>query len=81
MKGAAMGIAAAKLVWLLAGSYALAGAASAAWMLSGAIKRIDPQAATAPWRVKLIIAPGIVALWPVMAAKMAAAERQERTPP
>jgi hypothetical protein len=66
-------IAAAEMIWLGVAAYLVVGAAFAGWMLAGAIKRLDPLAAAAPWRVKLLIAPGLAALWPVMAAKLARA--------
>jgi hypothetical protein len=66
-----MGLAAANLVWMLASAYTLAGAASAAYLLSGAIRRIDPLAADAPLHVKAALTPGLIALWPLMLAKAA----------
>jgi len=54
---------------LLVGVYALAGLVFAvAFVLRGA-GRIDPVARKAPLRVRLLLAPGAAALWPVLIPK------------
>jgi hypothetical protein len=40
-------------------------------LLAGLVARIDPAAAAAPIRVKLLWAPGLVALWPVALLRVA----------
>lgn len=64
-----MSIAAAELVWAALALYLGAGALVALALLAGGIARFDEEAARAPLRVKLLLAPGLVALWPLMAAK------------
>jgi hypothetical protein len=48
--------------------YFAAGAVFAVLFLSLGLRRLDPIAAAGPLRFKLIIAPGIIALWPLMIA-------------
>lgn len=57
-------IAGAILVGLVV--YWAIGILAAAFFLFGGFRRFDPLAAAAPWRVKLVITPGIVTLWPVL---------------
>jgi len=51
--------------------YAVAGLVFAVLFLPRAALRVDPHLAGAPWTVRLLISPGIVALWPVMALRWA----------
>jgi high-affinity Fe2+/Pb2+ permease len=44
--------------------YAALGALVAAWLLLAGLRRFDAAAAQAPWHVRLLFAPGMVALWP-----------------
>lgn len=46
--------------------YLAIGIAIAAVFLTLGLRRLDPIAAAGPVRFKLMIAPGIVALWPLM---------------
>lgn len=46
--------------------YAAIGVAFAVVFLGVGLRRIDPIAADGPFRFKLLIAPGIAALWPAM---------------
>jgi len=55
--------------WLGLAAYAGAGALVALWLIAGALQRFDPEAARAPWRVKLLLVPGMLALWPVLIAR------------
>lgn len=66
---------AASVIWCAAGLYAAVGLAAALWMHAGALRRIDPLAATAPLGARLLITPGLVALWPLMLAKHAGARQ------
>jgi len=63
-------------------SYALAGLVFALVFLPRAALRVDPHLAGAPWTVRLLILPGVVALWPVLARRWAtgATAPVERTP-
>lgn len=47
--------------------YALAGAGFALLFLPRAVARLDPRIAGAPKTLRLLILPGIVALWPLFA--------------
>lgn len=46
------------------------GIIAAVILLLGGLRRIDSLAASAPWRVKLLIAPGIITLWPVLLVRV-----------
>ena len=48
------------------GVYLAVGAGFAFVFLAFGLRRLDPIAAAGPLRFKLLIAPGIAALWPVM---------------
>jgi len=48
------------------GVYFAIGAAFAFVLLTFGLRRLDPIAAAGPLRFKLLIAPGVAALWPVM---------------
>ncbi len=61
-----MTVALAQAVLDVVGAYFALGAAFAVVFLSFGLRRLDPIAAAGPLRFKLLIAPGIVALWPVM---------------
>lgn len=59
-------------VWLVVGAYAGLGVLVWLVLVLGAMKRFDPLAAKAPVQVKLLIAPGLVALWPLVLARLLA---------
>jgi hypothetical protein len=69
--------AAARAIWAGVGVYAALGLIVAAALLTVGLKRMDVQAARAPWRVKLLIAPGAVALWPLLVLRMAGVKPRE----
>jgi len=48
-------------------AYALAGVAFALMFLPRGVTRLDPRVAGAPKTLRLLILPGIVALWPLFA--------------
>lgn len=48
-------------------AYALAGLVFALVFLPRAALRVDPHLDGSPWTVRLLILPGVIALWPVMA--------------
>jgi hypothetical protein len=48
-------------------AYALAGVGFALLFLPRAVARLDPRVAGAPKTLRLLILPGIVALWPLFA--------------
>lgn len=43
------------------------------------VDRVDPAMAASPKRVRVVILPGVVALWPVMLAKWAGASKAPAT--
>ena len=57
-------------IWLGVGAYGAVGALVTLALWLGAMKRLDPVAAKAPWRVKALVAPGVVALWPLVLARL-----------
>lgn len=57
----------AELFWTAVSVYAAIGALVAFGLMAGLFSKIDQIAAAAPWRVKLLWTPGLVALWPVVA--------------
>ena len=61
-----MTVQAAQFVWLALFAYAALGALVAAGLLLGGLRRVDATAAKAPWHVKLLLLPGLIALWPIM---------------
>jgi hypothetical protein len=59
----------AALIWLGLAGYLAAGLLVALGLFAGGLRRIDPLAASAPFRVKLLLVPGLCALWPIMLSK------------
>jgi hypothetical protein len=57
---------AANLILLLAGIYTGAGLLVGVWLVAFGLGRLDPAARGAGVGVRLIILPGVVALWPLM---------------
>ena len=57
----------AKVVVAVFEAYAVAGLAFAVVFLPRAVARLDPRVAGAPKTLRLLILPGIVALWPLFA--------------
>ena len=55
----------------LAAVYAAAGALFAAWFVSGGVARVDVQARGAGWGFRVLIFPGVVALWPLFVSRLA----------
>lgn len=64
-----MDVATAELIWSGAGVYFGIGLLVAIALACGLVRRFDSLAAEAPWRVKLVLIPGMMALWPLLAAK------------
>jgi len=62
--------------------YALAGMAFAVLFLPRAVTRLDPRVAGAPATLRLLILPGVAALWPLFAWRWlsGAPEPIERNP-
>lgn len=58
-------------------TYALLGAGFALIFLPRAVARLDPGVAGAPTTLRLLIMPGVIALWPLLAWKWIAARSME----
>ena len=58
--------AAANIILLLAGIYTGAGLLVGVWLVAFGLARLDAAARGAGVGVRLIILPGVVALWPLM---------------
>ncbi len=68
---------AVELIWLVLAGYAGVGAAVTLILFAGVLQRIDATAAGAPIRVKLLIAPGLMAWWPVLVLRLAGVKPSE----
>jgi len=77
-----MPLAAARAVVSVIELYALAGVLFALCFLPRAVTRMDPGTAGAPWTMRLLILPGVAALWPLFARRWlrGASAPAERTP-
>lgn len=65
-----------RLMVALAAVYLLGGAIFAPWFVWRGVGRIDPHAAEATPGFRLIIIPGVVALWPWLFARLLSRHRQ-----
>jgi hypothetical protein len=72
-----MSIAVAQTLWAIIAAYLGVGLLLALVLLGGAIKRVDPQAAVAPLRVRAGLLPGLAVLWPVFLLKLIKRETPE----
>lgn len=54
----------ASVILSLVGGYALLGAGVAVWLIYAGMRRMDPIAAVGPWGFRLLLMPGLTALWP-----------------
>ena len=73
--GGKMSIQLAEQVWQAAAAYAVVGLLFALVYLIFALRRVDPGAAESPLRVKFLILPGVVALWPLLLLQWLASPR------
>lgn len=67
----------AQQVWLIVGAYFCCGLIVGLIVLLFALKRIDRSAAPTPLRVRLLILPGLAALWPLVILRLAGARARE----
>lgn len=67
-----MSVATANMIVSLLGFYFAAGLIVAVAYLFGGAGRIDPAAKGKglPWRVRFLIMPGLIGLWPLMLSKL-----------
>lgn len=63
------------MVLVMLGLYAACGVVVAARLHAGALRRIDPAVTGAGWGFRLLITPGLVALWPAMVRRALAVRR------
>jgi hypothetical protein len=72
----------ARIVVALFELYAFAGVSFAVFFLPRAVTRLDPRVADAPATLRLLILPGVAALWPLFAWRRlsGAPEPTERNP-
>lgn len=61
----------ASLILLIAALYLGAGLVFGLVFVSRGVQRFDPAAHGAPWSFRLLILPGVVALWPILARRLA----------
>jgi hypothetical protein len=67
----------ATAIWLALAGYCALGALVLAWLTAGGMARLDRQAAAAPLQVKVMLAPGLIALWPLVLWRMAGVKPPE----
>lgn len=60
----------AGLIWTLAAVYFGLGAVISVPVAAFMITKIDPHGAPLPLRVRLVLLPGMIALWPVILARL-----------
>jgi hypothetical protein len=65
----------AQVVTMILAVYGLAGVAFAAAFVAAGIQRVDPAAAHAPIGFRLIVFPGVAALWPLLLGRWMAVRR------
>jgi len=67
-------------LWLvrLVGLYLLVGFCFGLFFVIHGINRIDPSARSSGWGFRLIILPGVIALWPLLTSRML---RNQSSPP
>lgn len=61
----------AQLILIAIGAYAAIGVIFALAFVTRGLGQVDHAAQTAPWMVRLLLFPGSVALWPILARKWA----------
>jgi hypothetical protein len=68
----------ANLLSVFLGVYVAAGLVFAVPFVLRGVNRVDPVAGESTWGFRLIIVPGVVALWPLLASRLLAARRRPR---
>lgn len=67
----------AEIVWLALGGYMAGGLLIAGLTLLFGLRRLEPGAAGMPLAVRLLIAPGLAALWPLVLARLMGLQARE----
>lgn len=67
----------AAIIWVALGGYLGVGLCVAIATLAFGLPRLEPGAAGMPLRVRLLIAPGLAALWPLVLARVSGLKAKE----
>lgn len=70
----------AEIIWLSLGAYLGVGLCIALPTLLFGLRRLEEGAAKMPLRVRLLIAPGLMALWPLVVARIFGLRAKENRP-
>ena len=70
----------ALLVWLSLAAYLGVGLLVAFTTIVFAVKRLEPGAGAMPLRVRLLVTPGLMALWPLVIIRLLGARAAEDRP-
>ncbi|MBY0567747.1 MAG: hypothetical protein K2P70_10565 [Hyphomonadaceae bacterium] len=70
----------AELIWLSLGAYLCVGLCIALPTLLFGLRRLEAGAAKMPLRVRLLIAPGLIALWPLVLVRIFGLRAKEDRP-
>lgn len=65
-----MAVVIATWFWLLVGCYAAIGVCFSLFFLVTGLGRFDPVAKAGTWGFRVLVAPGVVALWPLFLKRM-----------
>lgn len=57
------------IVWLLT-SYALLGLLFASYLVTRGVRRVDSSAQQSTWGFRVMIVPGVIALWPLLLLRL-----------
>lgn len=57
------------LILIILAIYASLGLLSALWLLTLGLPHLDPALSASPRRVRLLLLPGCIGLWPLLLAK------------
>ncbi len=69
-----------RIFWIVVGGYLIVGLLFAVVFHARAITRVDPGVKGAGWFFRLLITPGLVGLWPLMAARWRGALGERERP-
>lgn len=70
----------AEIIWLSLSAYLGVGICVAVPTLLFALRRLEASAANMPLRVRLLIAPGLIALWPLVLVRLSGLRAKEDRP-
>ncbi len=61
---------------IILGVYMLLGVVASAWLLTSGLPKLDPGLGVSPRRVRALLLPGCVGLWPLLALKVMRAPKR-----